>query len=92
MGFSPSSQPEYALARVLAEHLVSQRVLMVANSGLGIAFIGQWIAFPTVLRAVLAIGYGLVLAVGWAFIERNARRARRFLEENPSSADSGTDT
>ncbi len=84
-GLKPIEPARVPLARVVAEHLVGQRVFMVPNSGLGISFIGQWIALPTVLRAVLAIGSGLVLAAAWAFVQRDARRARRFLEEHPSS-------
>jgi hypothetical protein len=90
-GLQPIEPARVPLARVLAEQLVSQRALMAANVGLGIAFTGQWIASPTVWRAVLAITYGFVMAVAWLFIQRDARRARRFFEEHSSSAGFGTE-
>jgi hypothetical protein len=62
------------------------RNVMIANSGLSVAFVGQWIAFPTTWRAVMACGYGLLLGVGWLFVERDGRRARRYLEEHPPAA------
>ncbi len=90
-GLQPIEPARLPLARDMAQQLINQRALMVANSGLGIAFTGQWIASPTAWRAVLAISYGLVQAVAWLFVQRNTRRARRFLEEHPSSVDSATE-
>ncbi len=90
-GLQPIEPERLPLARHLAEHLVSQRAGLVANVGLGIAFTGHWIASPALWRGVLAFGYGLVLPVAWAFVQRDARRARRFLEAHLSSAGSGTE-
>ncbi len=90
-GLQPIEPARLPLARDMAQQLINQRALMVANSGLGIAFTGQWIASPAVWRGVLAIGYGVVLAVAWLFIQRDARRARRFLEDHPSSTDPATE-
>jgi hypothetical protein len=55
--------------------------------GLGILWVGQWIAFPTAWRAAAAIGYGLLLGVARPSVQRDALRARRFLDENPPAAE-----
>lgn len=88
-GLRPIEPPRVRLARILAEQMVSQGALVVAYLGMGIAFIGQWIASPAVWRAVGTIGYGLVLPIAWVYMERDARRARRFLQEHPSPANVG---
>ena len=56
-----------------------QRNGMVANLGLEVSFVGLWIATPSTWRAVIAVGYGLLLAVLWPFLRRDTRAARRFL-------------
>jgi nitroreductase len=71
------------LARLLAEQLVGQRAVMASNLGLGICWAGLWIASPTLWRAVIAGLYGVFLALGWPFIERDARGALRFLGAHP---------
>ena len=83
-GRRPVEPERIPLARLLAEQLLSQRTLLVANTGLGISFVGQWIASPTTWRAVATAALGLLLAAGWVVAQRDARRARRFLEEHSS--------
>jgi pilus assembly protein TadC len=80
----PSRVP---MARLLAEQLVGQRALMASNLGLGICYVGLWIASPALWRAVIAGLYGLLLVLGWPFIERDARRALRFLDAHPHSTE-----
>lgn len=67
------------LARSQAEHLLSRRVLLSSWWGLETSWLGLWIAQPTVWRAVLLVGYGVLLAVTWSVAQRDVRRARRFL-------------
>ncbi len=81
-GSRPVEPDRVPLARLLAEQLMSQRATLVANVGLGIAFTGQWIASPTQWRAVLTGVFALVVGVGYRFLQRDARRARRFLDEH----------
>jgi hypothetical protein len=83
----PIDPARVPLARLLAEQLVGQRSLMASNLGLGICWVGLWIATPTLWRAVIAGLYGLLVALGWPFIERDARRALRFLRAHPSPTD-----
>lgn len=66
---------------------MGQRSAMLSNSGLGIAWVGLWIASPTWWRAVMAVAYGLLLVVAWPFTQREARRARRFLDGHPLPTD-----
>lgn len=73
------------LARLLAEQLVGQRAVMASNLGLGICWVGLWIAAPTLWRAMLACLYGLLVALGWPFVQRDARRGLRFLKAHPYS-------
>jgi high-affinity Fe2+/Pb2+ permease len=73
------------LAHLLADQLVALRALMVCNLGLGILWAGLWIATPTWCRAVVAGGYGLLVALAWLFVERDARRVLRFLDAHPVS-------
>jgi hypothetical protein len=82
-GSRPVEPDRVPLARLLAEQLIGQRATLVANVGLGIAFTGQWIASPARWRAVLTGVFALVVGVSWVFLQRDARRARRFLDEHP---------
>jgi hypothetical protein len=75
------------LARLLAEQLVGQRAVMASHLGLGICWVGLWIASPTLWRAMLAGLYGLLVVLGWPFVERDARRGLRFLKAHPYSQD-----
>ena len=71
------------LARLMAEQLVHQRTVFVTNLGLGILFVGQWIASPSVWRAVLGGAYAVLVTEAFLFAQRDARRAQRFLDEHP---------
>jgi len=82
-GSRPVEPARVPLARVLAEQLLAQRATLVANGGLGIASTGQWIASPTQWRAVLTGALALVVGFGYWFLQRDARRARRFLDDHP---------
>jgi Flp pilus assembly protein TadB len=86
-GLQPVEPARLPLARYLAEQRWSQRSAMLSNSGLGIAWVGLWIASPTWWRAVMTVAYGLLLVVAWPFTQREARRARRFLDEHPLPTD-----
>jgi hypothetical protein len=88
-GRHPVQSARVPLARLLAEQLANQRTVMTANLGLGILFVGQWIADPTLWRTVIAVAFGAILVGGWPFVQRDARRAQRFLEEHPPATDSG---
>jgi hypothetical protein len=90
-GRRPVQPARAPLARLLAEQLANQRTVMTANLGLGILFVGQWIADPTLWRMAIAVAFGATLVVGWPFVQREASRARRFLEEHPPATDSGTE-
>jgi hypothetical protein len=85
-GVQPIESARVPLARRVAEQRIGQRHAITSNLGLGIAFAGQWIATPSTWRAVLTVVYGLLLAVNGPFIQRDARRARRFLEQHPAVA------
>ncbi|MGY1669534.1 hypothetical protein [Geodermatophilus sp. SYSU D00710] len=74
------------LARLLAEQLLVSRTSVVANAGLEVLFIGQWIADPATWRAVIAVGYGVLLAIVWPFLRRDIRAAQRFLLAHPTPA------
>jgi hypothetical protein len=78
-GLRPVDPARVPLARLVAEQLVGQRSLMASNLGLGICWAGLWIATPTLWRAAIAGLYGALVALAWPFIERDARRALRFL-------------
>ena len=84
-GSRPVEPERVPLARLLAEQLVSQRPTLVANVGLGIAFTCQWIASPAQWRAVLTGVFALVIGASWVFLDRDARRARQFLDDHPPS-------
>lgn len=81
-GRAPVDADRLPLARHLAERLIAQRLAVGANLGLLVAFIGLWIAEPSWWRAVLALFLALATAAVAPFAERDARRARRFLEEH----------
>ena len=83
-GRRPVDPDRLPLARLLAEQLVAQRNGMLANLGLEVAFVGLWMATPSTGRAVIAVGYGLLLAVLWPFLQRDTRAARRFLATHPT--------
>jgi hypothetical protein len=70
------------LTRHLAEQRLAQRRGLTANLGLGIALVGQWIAFPSTWRAVLAILYVALLAALAPRIQWDTRHARRFLDNH----------
>ncbi len=74
------------LARLLAEQLQVSRTSVAANLGLEVLFIGQWIADPATWRAVIAVGYGVLLATVWPFLRQDIRAARRFLLAHPTPA------
>jgi hypothetical protein len=59
----------------------------VRRVGPGILWVGQEIALPTAWRAAAAIGYGLLLGVGWSSVQRDARRARAVLDGHPPAAE-----
>jgi hypothetical protein len=82
-GGRPVDAARVPLARLLAEQMVGQRTELVGSLGLGICLTGLWIASPTAWRAALVCVHGLVLAVVWLFVERDARRALRFLCAHP---------
>ena len=73
------------LARRVAEQLLRQRTIVVINLGLGINFLGQWIAQPEIWRAAGAGAYLLLLGVSLVLVQRDVRRARRFLEAHPTA-------
>ncbi len=79
----PVEADRVPLARLLAEQLVGQRAQLVGSLGLGICWVGSWIATPSVWRATLVGVHGLVLALAWIFVARDARRALRFLRAHP---------
>jgi hypothetical protein len=83
----PVEPARVPLARLLAEQLVGQRAMMASSLGLGICWVGLWVASPTLWRATLAGLYGLLVALGWPFVERDARRALRFLKVHPHPPD-----
>ena len=86
----PVDPARVPLARLLAEQLVGQRSVMASNLGLSICWVGLWIATPTLWRAVIAGFYGVMLGLAWPFIERDARRALRFLDAHPDTFDRHT--
>lgn len=81
-GRQPVDPARLPLAQLQAEQVLSQRTGMVANLGLETGFVGLWIATPSTLRAALAVGYGLLLAILWPIMSRDTRPARRFLTEH----------
>lgn len=83
-GQAPSQPDRVPLARNLAERLIAQNILVVTNAGLAINWVGQWVLRPGTVRVLIAIGYGLLLGVGWVLGQRDVRGARRFLEEHPA--------
>lgn len=85
-GRQPIEPTRVPLARLRAEHLLNQRTLLVSWCGLEISWVGLWIAEQTVWRAVMAVGYGLLLGVSWLVQQRDVRGARRFLDEHPQAA------
>lgn len=83
----PVDPARVPLARLLAEQLVGQRSVMASNLGLGICWAGLWIATPTLWRAVIAGLYGVLVGLALPFIERDSRRALRFLDEHHYARD-----
>lgn len=82
-GHRPVDEARVPLARMLAEQSVAQRTAPVSNAGQASLLAGLWIASPAHWRAVLAAAFALLIAVGWPFVQRDVRRARRFLAEHP---------
>lgn len=74
------------LARDLAEHQATARVLVVMHAGMAVMQGGQtlthtaWGWFAAALVVVVLLGISAVL------LERQGRRARRFLQAHPASA------
>lgn len=85
-GRRPVEPDQMPLARLRAERMLNERTMTVSWCGLEISWVGGWIADPAAWRAVTAVGYGLVLLVGWLVQRPDVRRARRFLEEHPQPA------
>ena len=73
-----------ALVRHLAELLLTQRLALVAQSGLLLMFIGQWIMQPTTWRLVIVGIFGTAVLVASMLFQREAQRARAFLDEHPA--------
>jgi hypothetical protein len=86
-GRRPVEPARLPIARMLAEQLIAVRMVVVSNLGLGVAAVGQAIAFPTMWRFVLVGVFALLVAVGWPFVRRDVRRGRHFLGMHPPDAD-----
>ncbi|SNS33855.1 hypothetical protein SAMN04488107_2273 [Geodermatophilus saharensis] len=79
-GRRPVEPERLPLARLLAEQLVHQRAQVVMSAGLGILFAGTWVAEQTATRLTVLLLWAAVACVAGPLIERDARRARRFLD------------
>ena len=72
------------LARHLAELLLSQRLVLAVQAGLLVSQAGLWIADRETYRLVIVGILGLSVLVAGVLLQRETRRARRFLETHPA--------
>jgi protein-S-isoprenylcysteine O-methyltransferase Ste14 len=88
-GRVPMDPRRLPLARDVARRLVVQRAQLLLLVGLLLLQLGQAIASPSLWRSVLAGALVVLYAVLLGQVERNARRAGRFLTEHPRPAEAG---
>ena len=77
------------LARDLARRLIDQTRQWVMLSGLAVGQVGLAIATPKTWRVLTSSGLAVLCVVGAALAVRDARRARRFLDEHPEPVAEG---
>jgi hypothetical protein len=85
-GRMPLEPARLPLARLIAEQRLSQRTVMVCNTGLAVGFAGQWITAPSPWRVWFAIAYAVLLAAAWPLVLRQTNGCRRFLAEHPADS------
>jgi hypothetical protein len=73
------------LARHLAELLLVQRLALLVQAGMMVNFVGLWIADPEPYRLVVAAVFCISLLVAGLLLQRENRRAKRFLDAHPAS-------
>jgi FtsH-binding integral membrane protein len=83
-GLAPADPARLPLSRHLARRVIVSRWILLFFAGLSLSAVGSAVGSPRVWR----FGYAalVVLAMGYAAfaVERDVRRARRFLERHPS--------
>jgi hypothetical protein len=86
-GRAPVDDRRIPLGRHLAQLLVSQRMLLIGQTGMLLVFAGQWISRPSGWRIGLFVFFGIVLCVAGLFMARDIRRAKRFLDAHPAGVE-----
>jgi len=82
-GLRPADAARLPLTRNLALRVVGQRWLVLMNVGLCLTNAGLCISSPSAGRGALAIVWVVFLVGAAPFVEREARRAQRFLAAHP---------
>lgn len=83
-GQGPAVPERIRLARHLAELLLVQPVLFAGQAGMMVNFAVLWIAGRETYHLVLVGMFVVLLLVGGVFVQRENRRARRFLDRHPA--------
>lgn len=81
-GKAPVPPDRIGLARHLAQLLLIQRFAVLPHVGLGVNFLGQWIADPVAWRLVQTAVFAFALVVIGILFRYESVRMRRFLAEH----------
>jgi hypothetical protein len=82
-GRRPAAPERLSLARYLAEALLARRPILLLNLGLFTSFVGQWLTLRTIFHLILLVAMAGGVVVTGVLFRRDARKARRFLDEHP---------
>ena len=88
-GREPVDPRRLSLARDVARRLIVQRAQLLLLVGILTLQLGQTISSPSTWRVLLAGAFTVLYAVLLGQLERNARRAERFLAAHPEPARAG---